>query len=80
MIIPIWINYPFIWLYAPNGSRLSRLAGCACIGSVYNTRQRRRHAPYLLAEGQVGCRVGAAIARRSPHRPGREQFAHPVRQ
>jgi hypothetical protein len=59
---------------------LSRLAGCASLSSVYNKRHRRRYAPYLLAEGQVGCRVGAAIARRSPHRPGREQFAHPVRQ
>jgi hypothetical protein len=36
---------------APNGSRLSRLAGCALIGSVYNKRHRRRYAPYLLAEG-----------------------------
>jgi hypothetical protein len=36
----------------PNGLLLSRLAGCAHIGSVYNTLQRRYHAPYLLAEGQ----------------------------
>ena len=35
----------------PNGLRLSRLAGCALISSVYNKRHRRRYAPYLLAEG-----------------------------
>ncbi len=28
-------------IYTPNGSRLSRLAGCAHIGSVYNKHQRR---------------------------------------
>jgi hypothetical protein len=39
---------------APNGSRLSRLAGCALVVSVYNKHHRRRHAPYHLAEGQVG--------------------------
>ncbi len=38
----------------PNGLRFSGLAGCALIVSVYNKRHRRRHAPYLLAEGQVG--------------------------
>ena len=32
------------------------------------------------AEGAVGCRVEAVVAHRPPHRPGREQFAHPVRQ
>ena len=30
----------------PNGLRLSRLAGCALLGSVYNKRHRRRYAPY----------------------------------
>jgi hypothetical protein len=42
----------------PNGLRLSRLAGCAHVGSVYNTHHRRRYAPYHLAEGQVGSNRG----------------------
>ncbi len=29
-----------------------RLAGCANVGSVYNTHHRRHQAPYLLPEGQ----------------------------
>jgi hypothetical protein len=45
-----WISA--IELLPPDGSRVSRLAGCALIGSVYNKRYRRRHAPYLLGEGQ----------------------------
>ena len=28
----------------------------------------------------ASCRVEAVVAHRPPHRPGREQFAHPVRQ
>jgi hypothetical protein len=43
---------------APNGLRLSRLADCALVGSVYNKRHRRRYAPYILAEGQVGSNRG----------------------
>jgi hypothetical protein len=31
-----------------------------------------------LVEGQVSYRVGAAITRHSPHKPGHGQFAHPV--
>ncbi len=54
---PLFI-VPVISIITPNGSRLSRLAGCALFGSVYNKRHRRRHAPYLLAEGQVGSNRG----------------------
>jgi len=46
------------FIIPPNGLRLSRLAGCAYIGSVYNKRHRRHHAPYHLAEGQVGSNRG----------------------
>jgi hypothetical protein len=49
------------YILLPNGLRLSRLAGCALIGSVYNKRQRRRHAPYLMAEGQVGSNRGLGV-------------------
>ncbi len=46
----------------PNGLRLSRLAGCALIGSVYNKRHRRHHARYHLAEGQVGSNRGLGVS------------------
>jgi hypothetical protein len=36
----------------PNAWRVSRLAGCAYVDPVYSIQHRRRHAPYLLAEGQ----------------------------
>jgi hypothetical protein len=42
------------YLNSPNGLRLSRLASCANVGSVYNKHHRRRRARYHLAEGQVG--------------------------
>jgi hypothetical protein len=50
-------GYP-TFISAPNGLRLSRLAGCVYLGSVYNMRYRRHHTPYLLAEGQVGSNRG----------------------
>ena len=34
----------------------------------------------LWGESPVPCRVEGAVTRPSPHRTGRERFAHPVRQ
>ena len=40
--------------YAPNGTRVSRLAGYAGLASVYLTRRQRIRQRKLKAEGQVG--------------------------
>lgn len=39
----------------------------------------RRFAQAIAWSGASrGCRVGAAVTRRAPHRPGRARLAHPV--
>jgi len=42
----------------PNGLALSRVAGCAGLGSVYLIRRRRTYQRKHQAEGNVGCCAG----------------------
>jgi hypothetical protein len=44
-----------LFYFPPNVLALSRVAGCAGLGSVYNIRHRREHRHHHQAEGHVGC-------------------------